>query len=125
AIWILPAHNVTPCRKPGSANLVDYYEYRGNRLERYPPERILHFRFPDPRDPYLSGLSPLRACFEQAALTSEYTAMKRAIYENTGLPSVVVTSDQIIGEVERGRWEQMWQEKFQRGGQGAILVADA
>jgi hypothetical protein len=71
-IWILPSQNVTPRRKPDSPRLVDYYEYRtGAREQRFRPDEIIHFRYPDPRDPYLAGLSPLRACFEQVSLTSE------------------------------------------------------
>src|SRR5947209_449361 len=57
AIWILPAHLVTPARRPASTSIVDYYEYRGQRLEKFAPERIIHLRFPDPRDPYTAGLS--------------------------------------------------------------------
>lgn len=124
-IWILPSQNVTPFRKPDSPRLVDWYEYRGRKLERFPPERVIHFRFPDPRDPYCSGMGPLRACFEQVALTSEYTAMKRSIYDHTGLPGVLITPEESLGEDERTRLEKMWQQKFQRGGQGQALVADA
>lgn len=68
AIWPLPAHLVTPWRDPDSHNLVDAYLYRGGGEERLPPERVLAFRYPDPRDPYAAGASPLRACFEQARL---------------------------------------------------------
>src|SRR5262249_17216572 len=57
-IWILPTQRVTPRREPDSRSLVDYYEYRGQTVERFGPERVVHFRFPDPRDPYTSGLSP-------------------------------------------------------------------
>jgi HK97 family phage portal protein len=125
AIWILPAQNVTPKRRPGSANLVDSFEYRGKTVEEFPPERIIHFRFPDPRDPYCSGLSPLRACFEQVALTSEYAAMKRSIYDNAGIPAAVLTPEESIGEEERDRLETQWSQKFSRGGSGKVLVADS
>ena len=123
-IWILPSQNVTPVRQPDSKRLVDAYEYRGRGVERFAPERIVHFRFPDPRDPYCSGLSPLRACFEQVAITSEYTAMKRSIYDHSGLPGVIITPDDQLGSDERTRLENIWQQKFQRGGQGQALVAD-
>ena len=42
-------------------------------------------------DPYTGGLSPLRACFEQAALLSDYAAMKKSVYENQAIPSALVT----------------------------------
>jgi HK97 family phage portal protein len=125
-IWILPAHQVSPRRMPDSANLVDYYEYRsGGAIQHLKPDAIIHFRFPDPREPYTSGLSPLRACFEQAALTSEYAAMKRAIYDNTGLPSAIVSPDQILTADERDRLEKQWDEKFRRGGSGKVLVSES
>jgi hypothetical protein len=51
-IWILPAQNVTPKRRPDSRNIVDYYEYRiGQRVQQFRPEEIIHFRYPDPKDP--------------------------------------------------------------------------
>ena len=124
-IWILPSQNVTPKRKPNSPNLVDYYEYHGLMREEFPAERVIHFRFPDPRDPYASGLSPLRACYEQVALTSDFAAMKRSIYDNTGVPSVVLTSGENTGEEERARLEQQWEQKFSRGGSGKALVTGA
>lgn len=121
-IWILPAHLVTPRREMGSRRIVDYYEYRGETTERFPPERILHFRFPDPRDPYTAGLSPLKACFEQVALTAEFAALKRSLYDHAGLPSALISAESAAGPTERERLEKEWQQKFQRGGHGQALV---
>ncbi len=126
AIWLLPSHNVTPRRDTDSREIVDWYEYRSaGGTFRYRPDEILHFRLPDPRDPYLSGLSPLRACFEQAALTSEYAAMKRAVYDNTGVPSVILSPAEVLGDDERDRLEEQWERKFRRGGSGKVLVAES
>jgi len=91
-IWILPTQNVAPRRQPDSSNVVDYYEYRnGSQVQCFPAEDVIFFRYPDPRDPYLGGLSPLRACYEQVVLTSEYAATKSAIYENRAVPSAVIS----------------------------------
>jgi HK97 family phage portal protein len=124
-IWVLPAHLVTPRRDPASHKIVDHYEYRSQQTQRFPPRRIVHFRCPDPRDPYSSGLGPLRACFEQAALVSEYAAMKRSLYDNAALPSVLITPAEGMGADERDRLEKSWEQKFQRGGQGKALVAES
>ncbi len=125
-IWPLPSHLVSPRREPGSPRLVDYYEYRGETTERFPPERIIHFRFPDPRDPFTAGLSPLRACFEQAALASEYAALKRSLYENAGLPSAIITPGEGgVGTDEHKRVESEWRQKFQHGGRGQVLITDS
>jgi HK97 family phage portal protein len=124
-IWILPAQNMTPRREPDSPRLVDYYEYRtGSRMQRFPPERIIHFRYPDPRDPYTAGLSPLRACWEQAALLSDYTAFRSAKLQNRALPDAIVSPDDVMGEEERDRFESEWNTKLRRGGGGKVIVAE-
>ena len=125
-IWLLPSQQVTPRRSADSDQLVDYYEYRTNtQAIRYLPKEIICFRLPDPRDPYASGFSPLRACFEQVSLASEYSAMRRAIYDNTGIPSVVISPEQVIGEDERDRIETQWNQKFRKGGTGKVLVGES
>jgi HK97 family phage portal protein len=125
-IWLLPAQNVTPKRLPESTRLVDYYEYRsGATTQRFRPEEVIHFRYPDPKDPYTAGLSPLRACWEQAALVSDYLAFKKATWENSAIPGVVISPDDIIGEEERDRLESQWNAKFRRGGAGRALIAES
>jgi HK97 family phage portal protein len=125
-IWILPAQNVTPRREPDSPRLVDFYEYRaGATSHTYRPDEIIHFRYPDPKDPYTSGLAPLRACWEQAALVSEYLAFKKATWENSAVPGAIVSPDEVIGEEERDRLEAQWNAKFRRGGTGRALVAES
>ncbi|OAI46892.1 hypothetical protein AYO44_10575 [Planctomycetaceae bacterium SCGC AG-212-F19] len=125
-IWLLPSQNVTPRREPESCNVVDYYQYRtGTTEQRFAPEEIIHFRYPDPRDPYTSGLSPLRACFEQVTLLSDYTGMKKAIYENHAIPSAIISPDEVIGEEERDRLETQWNNKFRRAGAGRVLVGES
>jgi HK97 family phage portal protein len=126
AIWILPSQNVTPRRAPDSDRPVDSYVYRtGSREQRFAPDKIVHFRYPDPRDPYTGGLAPLRACYEQVALMSDYAAMKKAIYENRGLPSAIVSPDEVLGEEERDRLETQWNAKFRQGGSGRVLVGES
>ena len=125
-IWILPSQNVTPRREPDSPNLVDFYLYRtGTNEQRFQPDRVIHFRYPDPRDPYTGGLSPLRACYEQAALTSEFAAFKRAKFENHAIPDAIVSPDEVIGEEERDRLEAQWNSRFRKGGSGKVVVAES
>lgn len=126
AIWILPSQNVTPKRNPGSTRPVDCYVYRTGIAEQtFTPDTIIRFSYPDPRDPYTGGLAPLRACYEQVALMSDYAAMKKAFYENRGMPSAIVSPDESLGEEERDRLEKQWNAKFQRGGTGRVLVGES
>src|SRR5262245_53025887 len=86
-VWVLQTQNVTRRRRPGSRAIVDYYEYRvGSDVETFPADQVIHFRYPAPRDPYTSGLSPLRAAYEQVALASEYHAFRKAVWENSAVP---------------------------------------
>ena len=125
-IWILPSQNVTPKRDPNSQNLIDYYEYTtGSNRQRFSPAQIIHFRYPDPRNPYTAGLAPLRACFEQASMLSEYAAFKKARFENRAIPDAIVSPDEVIGEEERDRFEAQWNSKLRRGGSGKVIVAES
>jgi len=125
-IWILPSQCVTPWREQNSPNLVDYYRYLSSGIEqRFAPEEVIHFRYPDPKDPYHRGFSPLQAAFEQVALTSEYAAMKRATFDNQAVPSVVISPQEVISPDERDRLEEQWNQKFRKGGSGRALVAES
>jgi HK97 family phage portal protein len=125
-IWILPSQNVTPRHEPDSRNLVDYYEYvTGHHRQRFRPGEIIHFRYPDPRNPYTAGLSPLRACWEQADMLADYAAFKKARFENRAVPDAIVTPDEKIGEEEMDRFEAQWNQKLRRGGAGKVIVAES
>ena len=124
-IWILPSQNVTPKREPDSPNIVDYYEYRtGASCQRFEPSQCIQFRYPNPRDPYNSGLSPLQACFEQVSLSSEYTAFRQAKLQNRAIPDAIISPDEVLGEEERDRLEAQWNQKFRRGGAGRVVVGE-
>src|SRR5438552_2904873 len=125
AVWILPSQNVTPRREPDSRNLVDYYLYRtGTREQRFAPEDVIHFRYPDPRDPYTGGLSPLRACYEQVSLTSDFAAFKKAKFENHAIPDALISPEEVLGEEERDRLEAQWNARLRRGGTGKVVGAE-
>lgn len=125
-IWPLPSQNVTPWRDADSPNLVDAYVYRtGSKEQRFSPREVIHFRYPDPRNPYTGGLSPLRACYEQVALLSDFVAMKKAVYENNAIPAAVISPEEVAGEEERDRLEAQWNSKFRRGGSGRVLIGES
>ena len=125
-IWVLPAQNMQPYRADDSDSPIDYWTYRtGKRYQEFQLNEVVFFHYPDPRDPYTGGISPLRSAYEQVSLTSEFAATKSAIYENRGIPSAMVTPDEAIGEEERVRLENEWNMKFRRGGAGKVVVTDS
>ncbi|MGF1580374.1 MAG: phage portal protein, partial [Gemmataceae bacterium] len=103
-IYPLAPHLVHPRRERGSRRIVDYYEYHGREAAtKFHPDEVIAFRFPDLRDPYTQGYPPLRAAYEQIALNSEYTASRRAIYDNVGIPSAIVSPGEVMGPEEKDR----------------------
>lgn len=125
AIWPLPAHRVKPRRDSESRHPVDYYELRRQqKVEKLLPDRVIHFRLPDPHDPYGAGLSPLRACFASAQLQSIFLATKRSLWENCAVPGVILSPEFPIPEEERDRLEALWNARFRNGGTGKVLVAE-
>lgn len=126
SIWVLPSQHVVARRAEDSTELVDYYEVRARQGEaRLSPSEVIHFRYPDPRDPYGVGLSPLRAAYEHVAMASEFLAYKRSVWTNNALPSVILSPGEVISPEERDRLESAWQQKFARGGNGRVLVAES
>jgi HK97 family phage portal protein len=75
----------------------------------------------------LAGYREMETCesYEQVALTSDYAAMKKAIYENRAMPSAIISPDEVIGEEERDRLEAQWNTKFRRGGSGRVVVGES
>lgn len=125
ALWPLPAHLVTPKRHPDSPRMVDYYEYSvGRQTMRFKPDEIVTFKYPDPRDPYTGGLSPLRAAFDHISLDGTFLAFKQAVWDNAGMPGAVISPKDAISPAERDRLEEDWNRKFRRGGQGKALIAE-
>jgi HK97 family phage portal protein len=126
SIWVLPSQHVRALREEGSSELVDGYEVRTRAGEvRLKAREVIHFRYPDPRDPYGCGLSPLRAAYEHVSLASEFLAYKRSVWGNNALPSVILSPGQILTPEEKDRLEAAWNQKFARGGNGRVLVAES
>jgi HK97 family phage portal protein len=124
-IWVLPSQHVTPRRSAGSSCPVDGYMYHGpDGTEEFSADEVICFFYPDPRNPYQGGLSPLQAAFEQVLTAAEYTGLKREKFTNQAIPDAIIMPEEGLGEPEADRLEQRWQRKFGRGGGGRVLVAE-
>lgn len=123
AIWTLPAHRVRAVRRDDGA--LEGYRVAGPKGETaLPAAEVVHFRYPDPRDPYGPGLSPLRACLETVRASGQLRAYRGGLLEGAAAPGVILTPEGPLGEDERERLEGEWERKFRRG-TGRVLVADA
>jgi HK97 family phage portal protein len=117
-IWPLPSQLVWIFPNPEGYT----YHFRG---ATYTEEEIIHFRYPDPANPYGYGLSPLRAAFNEAVMSTSYAELKIARFKNRAAPDVIIAPKEAIGLEERQRLEDLWNQKFRQGGAGKAMVAES
>jgi hypothetical protein len=125
-IWLLPSQYVEPKREPGSKNFVDYYEYNpgtGAGVEKFSPEEILVFSFTDLNNPYMGGLSPTKAAWEDIAIENKLLSHLSGTLENEARPDAMITPDEPIGEDGAALWEKSFRLRYGRGKSGGIWVA--
>jgi HK97 family phage portal protein len=118
AIWPLPSQLVWIF--PTATGF--RFTFRG---QTFSEAEIIHFKYPDPGNPYGYGLSPLRAMFQEAAISSSWAALKLARFENRAAPDVIVSPTEPIGQEERDRLETQFNAKFRKGGAGRTLVTES
>lgn len=133
-VWPFSPVELQPCQTYGTldpANLAAFYQPKYYDLltqggtYRIDPQFIIEFRYPHPRDPFRSGLSPMRASFESILLNSEHIARRLAFEENRARPDSLLVPGEVIGEDERQRLEGEFSQKFSRGGTGKVLIAES
>lgn len=64
--------------KPHEDGSIECYKYgRPDRIIPYKPESVVHFKFPNPFDPYY-GLAPLASCVDEADLSKDLTTFSKS-----------------------------------------------
>lgn len=122
AIWFLPPHLVEP--KRDKEKIISHYEFgRGPNREKFSTDEIIHFRFPNPKDPYCDGWSPARACWESIQMIGLDQQYAEQMYSNHGLPRALLSPKEGgLGEPESKRLEKRLRKKFKQG-KGGIAIA--
>jgi phage portal protein BeeE len=121
-IWPLQSQYVVPVKGYDQETLIREYDYFG---ETYAPDSLIRIRNISLRDPYLSGYSPLHACFEQQGLTDYYKAIVESILKTGARPALMVSpADAAVpfGEIERKRLEVDINNRFTGGRSGHVWV---
>ena len=124
-IKILPTQRVMPLRDNDLA--VVGYKYmpalQGNWLT-LAKNNVLDFRFPAVEDPYGGRHAPLRSAYMQAELASKYSMYQNELLDNRARIDGTFVPQEHITRQESRRAEELWNQKFKRGGNGRILVAE-
>jgi len=123
-LWpLLPQHMRL---KRSKTRVIDHYLYgQGATPQRYEPEEVIHFRFPNLRDPYGEGMAPLLAAFEDVQADGKQIAQDNAMLDNRARPDAIVSPTEPIGQREAERLEKKLHRKFGKGGTGGVLVAES
>lgn len=125
AIWILPAHAVKTIQDKDTGEIIKYEVHIGLRKEEYSPENIIPFHFPNLESPYVSGLSPTRACIQSLGLLESDVSSQQASMNNRSRPDMLVSPKDTISDIEAERLVKRIQKQLARGGAGGILVAES
>jgi len=122
-LWPLMAQYVYPVKGSGvNGQILSHYTFLGERLAQ---DDVVRFRHISLRDPFLSGYSPLQACFEQVGLGNYYTATVESLLKNGARPSGVLTpADPQMpgGESEVRRLQLEVDRSFNGGSAGKVMV---
>lgn len=86
--------------------------------------KVLDFRFPAVEDPYGGRHAPLRSAFMQAELAGKYSQYQNELMDNRARIDGTFVPQEQITRKEAQRAEELWNQKFRRGGNGRILVAE-
>lgn len=123
AIWILPTQRVTPIY---GENGIDHYDFGlGTQKQPFYPDEMIVFKFPNLRDPYGEGWSPVRAAYETINILNKDNAYASIELDNRGRPDLVMSPKDVIGENEAKRQEKRYAKKFRRGGNGGLIVVES
>jgi phage portal protein BeeE len=132
-IWVLAPQFVTEWPGVGDdAPIIEYYQFAlgTGKLSNYPPKEVVPFRMTDmATGGYSGGMSPLRACFEQARLLRFADGLTSARVQNGGRPDAVFTptGDEFggsLGRDESARLESLLRTRYRMAGAGSMIVAD-
>ena len=122
-IWIIAPHLVTMKRDETTGD-VTYKVKRGVREETFEESEIVHFKFPNMKDPYGPGISPTRAVYESVALMGSHLSYQQTLIDNRARPDLMLIPKRPLGRAGITRLIQRFKEKFRRGGNDGIFIAD-
>lgn len=101
---------------------IKFYEYGTNKFD---PEEIIRFTYPDPSNPHLGFLSPMRAAIEKIRLARCDDALLEALLQNGGYPTAVMSPadpESVIGDAEAARMVSGWRTSTSQSKAGGLLV---
>ena len=90
---------------------IRFYEYTvGVKTTKFPPEDVVHFRLPNPRDPHY-GASPTKAAAFSIDSDMEAAKWNRNFFKNSAKPEFLLFLNKMKQDA-RARFERKWNQKY-------------
>lgn len=107
---------------PDTKDYIGGYIYAVNGQQiTYEAWEILQIKFPDPLNEYY-GLAPLKRVSRELGIDNEATDFTQAILENDAIPGGILTTEQVMNEIEAEREATRFWKKFRKGNRGKPAV---
>jgi len=98
---------------PDATKYIAGYIYQhGRQKRRFAPEEVLHFKYPNPQDPY-RGMGPVQALAIDLDTETFASKWNRNFFLSSARPDAVIESEEpLIGEQYK-EFQKSWQAEFQ------------
>lgn len=88
---------------PSREKFIEYYVFRnGMEKVRFETEEVIHFKYPNPRDPYY-GMSPLQAIADVYNINQNMNIFENALFSNNARPEGFFTTEHEVDPVDYDR----------------------
>lgn len=122
-IYPLPAHSVAPIRDDDGF-IVGWKVGHGLEATSYGVNEIIHFKYPNPVDPYGEGLSPVRAAWQRIQIGWKELGYLDSTLTNNARPDAILSPKDGISPLEAERLAKEFSQRFRGQGNGGVLVTD-
>lgn len=109
---------------PSADKFISHYIYQLDGTQHRIAKRdILQFKFSNPTSD-LWGMSPIRPAHRQIATDNQATDLSKAMLENGGVPSGILSIPDPLSREARDRIKSQWRQSYGGGNAGEIAVLE-
>lgn len=127
-LWLIPTQYISPKKESNSQNIVDYYEFRvGTQTTKYSPDEIIQYLHTDFQNPYLDGVPPAAAAFDDVEVYNRLVALEAGLLANEARFDYMLSpksSEDSWGAAESERMEKQLIRKYGNGRGGGPFVTE-
>ena len=124
---VLRSHRVREVPDETGKKWIDHFEYGTAKID---PKDVIRFAIPDPSNPHLGFLPPMRAAIDKVRLSRGGDAFTNALLQNGGYPAGIWSpkgdsEGTGIGPAEARRMASSFRSSFATAGAGGLMVSES